>query len=87
MAVSAVGRAHAVAILEHARHADGNCLLAGVEMGGPVDLAAQEERLDQILEAPDQDHRAVEVEVELSLADNGPLTGVGHLAPFTVSAF
>ena len=73
--------------LEHARDADGDCLLAGVEMGGAVDLAAQEERLDQVLEAPDQDHRAVEAEVELRLADDRQFARMRHLRSFTVPAF
>ena len=40
MAVAAVGRTDAIAILEHARHADGDRLLARVEMRHAVDLAA-----------------------------------------------
>ena len=76
--VAAVGRGDAVAILEDARDADRNGLLARVEVRRPVDLAAEEERLDQILEAADQDHRPVEPEVELGLPDDGKL--VGHVA-------
>ena len=69
--VAAVGRGDAIAILEDARDSDRNRLLPGIEVRRPVDLAAKEERLDQILEAPDQDHRPVEAEVEVGFAGDG----------------
>jgi hypothetical protein len=82
MSVAAVGRADAVAVLEHARHSDGDRLLARVEVGRAVDLAPEEERLDEVLEPPDQDHRAVEAEIELGLAADGLLAGVRHARSF-----
>ena len=70
MPVAAVGRGDAIAILEDARNPDRDRLLPGIEMRRPVDLAAEEERLDQILESADQDHRSIETEIELGLPDD-----------------
>ena len=67
MAVPAVGAGDAVVLAEHARDADGDRLLAAVEVRGAVHLAAQEQRLDRLLEAADPQHRAVGVAVERAI--------------------
>ena len=69
--VPPVRRGDAVALLEQAREADRDGLLARVQVRRPVDLAAQEERLDEVLEPADQAHAPVEVEVELGVLEDG----------------
>ena len=59
--MAAVGAGDAVALAERAREADRDRLLARAEVRRPVHLAAQEQRLDELLEAPDQQHPAVEI--------------------------
>jgi hypothetical protein len=84
MAVPAVGRRDAVALLEQARHAGRHCLLPGVEVGRPVDLALQEERLDEILEAADEEHLPVDAGVQLEILEDARLrlvADVAHVAP------
>ena len=63
VAVAAVGAGDAIAGSERAREADRDRLLPGVEVRRAVDLAAQEERLDEVLDAADHAHPPVEVEV------------------------
>ena len=54
----------AVPLAEHAREPDGDGLLPGVQVRRAVDLTAEEEALDAILEAPDEQHPAVELRGE-----------------------
>ena len=78
--VAPVGGGDAVLFAEDAGEADGDRLLARVEMRRPVDLAAEEERLDEVLEAADEPHPPVQVEVELDVAERRGLDGArrGH---------
>ena len=67
MPVTAVGRGNAIPVLEHARETDGHRLLAGVQMRRSIDLAAQEERLNEVLETAYEPHASVKAEVELDV--------------------
>jgi len=67
VAVPAIGAGDAVAVLERAREADRDGLLTGVEVRRAVDLAAQEQRLQTILDAADHEHPPVQREPELDL--------------------
>src|SRR4051812_33434837 len=68
MAVAAVGARHAVGLREHGRDAGTAGLLAGAQVRGAVHEALEEQRLHLVLEAADQPHAAVELEVERLLA-------------------
>src|SRR5215470_3358256 len=59
-----------VALLEDARHPGRDRLLPGVEVRRPVDLAGEEERLDEVLEAADEQHPPVEVLVQLEVVED-----------------
>ena len=62
VAVAAVGAGDPVARLERGADADRDRLLAGVEVGRAVHLAAQEQPVDLALEQADQQHAAVPLE-------------------------
>ena len=64
VAVAAVRARDTVAVAQHAREADSDRFLPGVEVRRPVDLAAQEQALHAVLEPADQQHLAVEAERE-----------------------
>jgi hypothetical protein len=70
--VPAVRRGHPIVRAQDARdpHADG--LLAAAEMGRAIHLAAQEQRVHRLLEAPDQQHLPEQVDVQ------GRLVGPRH---------
>ena len=63
----AVRAGDAVALPQSACEADGHRLLSGAQVRRPVDLSAQEQGLDELLEAPDQEHLPVEVDMELDV--------------------
>src|SRR4029079_13633331 len=83
MTVAAVGRGDAVAVLEQARDAGGDRFLAGVEMRRAVDLAGEEERLDEILEAADEQHLPVQTRVELVVVEGAGYWGVDDVTHAT----
>jgi hypothetical protein len=62
MSVAAIRAGDPVACVEDACETDSDGLLPGVEVGCPVDLAAEEEALNAILDAADHEHSPVQVE-------------------------
>ena len=62
--VPSVGARDAIAVDQRAREADRDGLLTGVEVRGAVDLTVEEQALDAILDAADDEHPPVEVERE-----------------------
>src|SRR5438067_950367 len=93
MAVAAVGPGHPVLRLQHRAHAHRHRLLPRVQVRGAVHLALEEQVLHRVLEAPDQQHPAVELERLVAVANGFSLRrlGAAHFAatgssPFTRSA-
>ena len=82
--MSAVRRSNAVALVEDARDTRRDRLLPGVEMRRPVDLAGEEQRLDEVFEAADEEHLAVDPRVQLEVVENARrrlVADVAHPAP------
>ena len=57
-----VGARDPITVLEHRCEPDRNGLLPRVEVRRPVDLASQEQALNAVLDAADQQHAPVEIE-------------------------
>ena len=86
--VTAVGRGDTNALLEQARDPGRDRFLPRVQMGRPVDLALEEERLHELLEAADEQHLAVEPRVQLDLVEHtrrGLVADAAHATPTPVS--
>jgi hypothetical protein len=69
MAVLAIGRDDVVLVVQRLNRADGDGLLAGVEMAEAGDFAAAVHLGGLLLEAPDEGHAPIEVE-ELALVES-----------------
>ena len=63
VAVTAIRAGDPVVVVERHADADGDGLLAGVEMGRPVDLTAEKQAVHGSLELPDQEHPPVRLQV------------------------
>ena len=70
MAVPAIRRSDAIALLEDARDASRDRLLPGIQMRRSVDLAREKQRLDEILEPANEEHLAVDARVQLEIVEN-----------------
>ena len=89
VAVSAVRRRDPVALLEDARDAGRDRFLPGVQVRRPVDLAREEERLDELLEAPDEEHPTVDPRVQVEVVEDARrrlVADATHAAPTLASA-
>jgi hypothetical protein len=63
VAVIAIGGDHLVAVLDHRAHAGDDGFLAYIEMAEPADMAHAVELTRLLLEAADQQHGAIGVEI------------------------
>ena len=86
--VPAVGRGHAVPLLEQARHSGRHGLLPRVQVRRAVDLALQEQRLDEVLEPADEQHLPVDPGVEVEVVEDPRrrlVADVAHVTPTPAS--
>ena len=83
VAVPAIRARDPVVRPEHAGEADGDCFLPGIEVGRPVDLAAEEETLHPVLEAADEEHPLVELRVKVDVVEGFRLRPVAQAAHAT----
>jgi hypothetical protein len=65
MAVAAICAGDPIPGLQDARESDSHGFLARVKVSRTVDLAAQEQALDSVLETSDERHRPVQLNREL----------------------
>src|ERR1044072_4960377 len=85
MPVAAVRARNAVVRPERGREADRDRLLSGVEVGRPVDLAAEDEALPAVLEAADEEHPPVQLREGLDVLGERR-RGRVSVAPHTAAA-